>query len=122
MSSTVHPDVLDSALSVLSGNADAIVALSIDPASYAQATGAAQLSSVALAAGDFSLQTTAGGRALAISAKSGSAAAIGTASHIALLDTPGSRVLFSASIPNVDLNTGDVVQFLAWSITLAPTA
>ena len=122
MPSTVHPDVLDGALSALSSNADLIVALSSDPATYGEATGAAQLSSAALSIGDFTLEDNAGGRQLAIGAKSATAAASGTASHIAVLDTSTSRVLFSASISGTPMNSGDVVQFTAWSIALAPAA
>jgi len=122
MASTIHADVLDSALSVLSSQSDLIVALSSDPTSYAIATGSAQLSNAALTSGDFTLEDTTGGRRAAIAAKSGTASASGMATHIALLDTSGSRVLFSATIPNVSVSSGDVVQFLAWSIALAPTA
>ncbi|MEM9880384.1 MAG: hypothetical protein AAF862_14025 [Pseudomonadota bacterium] len=122
MPSTIHTDVLDSALSVLSGNSDLIVALTSDPTSYAIATGAAQLSSAALTASDFTLQSSANGRQLAIAAKSSTASVSGTASYVALLDTSTSRVLFSADIPSASLTSGDVVQFLAWSIALAPAA
>jgi len=122
MPSILHADVLDSALSVLSGNSDTIVALSSDPASFADATGAAQLSSAALESSDFSVQSTANGRQLAVAAKSSTAINTGTSNCVGLLDSSTDRILLSAAIPSTGLSSGDVVQFLAWSIALAPAA
>lgn len=121
MSSTVHPDVMDGALSVLSANSQTLVALSAEPTSYAQTSGALRLASAALSAGDFSIIDSANGRSLAVAAKSSTADVIGTANVIALLDDTGQRILFSAPIPPVSIASGDIVQFLSWSITLAPT-
>lgn len=121
MPSTVHPDVMDSALSVLSANAQTVVALSAMPSSYADAAGAARVASAHMASQDFTLSDSATGRTLSIAAKASNAITAGTVSTIALLDDSGQRVLFSAPIPAVAVSNGDVVQFLNWSISLAPT-
>lgn len=121
MSSTVHPDVMDSALAVLSANSQTIVALAAAPASFSDAAAANRLASATMTSADFALSDTANGRSLAVSAKSATASIIGTVNTIALLDETGQRILFSAPIPPVDVASGDVVQFLSWSISLAPT-
>lgn len=121
MSTAVHPDVMDSALSLLSANTHVIVALSAPPATYADAAPGSALVQASMTGSDFTIDNALNGRTLLIASKTTTADQSGTAAAVALLDTTNERILFSAAIPTAQVTGGDVVHFMAWSITLAAT-
>ncbi|MEM7568164.1 MAG: hypothetical protein AAF337_00075 [Pseudomonadota bacterium] len=122
MSTTVHPDVMDSALTLLSANAQTMVALSALPTQFSDTASDVRLASSSVGPSDFTLEAALTGRKLSVGAKVTTIDKSGTAAAIALLDDTNQRVLFAAPIPAVPVVSGDVVHFLAWSITFAATA
>ncbi|MEO0412952.1 MAG: hypothetical protein AAF221_14055 [Pseudomonadota bacterium] len=122
MSTTVHPDVLDSALALLSANTHTIVALAAVPTAYADTAAGERLAAASISGGDFTLEDVVGGRKLAIGSKTTTVEKSGTATAIALLDDTSERILFTAPIPDAAVTSGAVVNFLSWSITLSATA
>lgn len=120
MGKSVHPDVLDGALSVVRSNATQMIALNGAPANYAAAVSGA-LASVTMATGDFTLSAGAtSGRKVAVAAKSDVAvSASGTADHVALLDPANSRLLYVTTCPAQALTSGGTVSLSGWSIEIA---
>lgn len=100
-----------------------MVALPSAPASYAAAVTAA-LASTAVASGDFSLASgSVSGRRLNVAAKPGvSVTTPGTASHVALLDDSGARILYLTTCPSSTLASGGTVSFAAWGIEISDPA
>ncbi len=118
MGKWVAPDVLDGALQVISG-ATRMVALAGPPASYSAAMDG-KLAQVALDAGDFGFGPgDVSGRKVTISSKGGVAVmAEGTATHVALLDTTGARLLYVTTCPDQVLLVGSEVNFEGWSVEI----
>ena len=123
MAKSVHADVLDGALAVVSTHASKMVALASQPATFAAATSGA-LAGVAMAPADFALAAgVVSGRRLTVAAKSAVAvSASGSATHVALLDETLSRLLYVTTCPATALTAGGTVNFGAWAIELADPA
>lgn len=123
MAKSVHADVLDGALAVVSTYASKMVALASQPATFAAANSGA-LAGVAMAPADFALAAgVVSGRRLTVAAKSSVAvSASGSATHVALLDEALSRLLYVTTCPATALTAGGTVNFGAWSIELADPA
>lgn len=118
MGKWVAPDVLDGALQVISG-ATRMVALAGPPASYGAAV-SGKLAEVVLGAGDFDFGPgDVSGRKVTIASKDGVAVtAEGTATHVALLDTGGARLLYVTTCPNQVLLAGSELNFEGWSVEI----
>ena len=118
MSKFASTAVLDGSLNIV-GSATRMVALSGQPASYAAAD-AGRLAEAALAPGDFTLAVgDVSGRKVSIAAKSGlSVVTAGTADHVALLDTAGSRLLYVTTCPAQALVAGGQVSIAGWSVEI----
>jgi uncharacterized membrane protein len=122
MAKWVSGTVLDGALSVVA-QATRMVALSGQPASYAEAV-AGTLAEVPLAPGDFAFGPgLTSGRRVAIAGKAGVAVtAPGTASHVALLDPVLERLLYVTTCPEQALPAGGTVSFDGWSVEIGDPA
>ncbi|RME65612.1 MAG: hypothetical protein D6782_05895 [Alphaproteobacteria bacterium] len=97
MAKTVHNDVLDAAFNVVKNSCDKITLLTGQPATFADAnTGVLVLASITMAPADFTLADgDVSGRKLTVAEKAGTGSASGTAAVLAMLDTVGSRILYT---------------------------
>ncbi len=119
MGKLVGNDVLDGALNVIRNSGNLMVVLPSEPASFAAAQ-AAKLAEVSMSSGDFTLADgDTSGRKVTVAAKSGiSVGASGTATHIGILDTSGSRLLYVTTCASQVLSTGGAVSLAAWAIEI----
>lgn len=118
MGKWVADQVLDGALAIIAA-ADRAVALDAQPATFASAW-SARLAETPMAAADFTVGPGDGsGRKISVAAKAGAdVLAPGAASHVALLDTVGSRLLYVTTCPTQPLAMGGTVNFEAWSVEI----
>jgi hypothetical protein len=118
MGKWVADEVLNGALAIVAG-ADRAVALGAQPATYASAW-SGRLAETPLSAGDFSIEPGDGsGRKVTIAAKPGAnVLAPGSATHVALLDTVGERLLYVTTCPDQPLAMGGTVNFESWSVEI----
>lgn len=123
MAKAVHNDVLDAALGAVKTGATRMVALAAEPASYAAANSGA-LADAAMTTADFTIaEGTVSGRRVSVGAKSDVAVTTsGTATHVALLDGPGSRLLYVTTCPSQPLVSGSTVSFGGWDIEIGDPA
>jgi hypothetical protein len=122
MGKWVADQVLDGALAVIAG-ADRAVALDAQPSSF-QTAWNARLAETPLSQADFVVGPGDGsGRKITVLAKAGAdVLAPGAASHVALLDTVGSRLLYVTTCPSQALAMGGTVNFESWSVEIGAPA
>lgn len=122
MAKWVSPTVLDAALAEVA-SADRMVALAGQPASYAEAM-AGRLAEATVAPADFSVGAgDVSGRKVQIAAKAGlPVLAAGTASHVALLRTATSSLLYVTTCPDQALAPGGTVNIAAWNVEIGDPA
>ena len=120
MGKSVHNDVLDAGLNYIAANADKLTICSAQPTTYAEANatyalGDAVPSFTGPADGDAS------GRKLTVDAVSGADVdATGEASHVALLDTAGSKLLYVTTLAEAqNVTAGNTFNLAAWDIEIA---
>lgn len=115
-------DLMDAALNVVKNGATRQVACSAQPATFAEANATYALADVTMASGDFALANgDTSGRKLTMAAKSGALIdTSGTATHVALLDVAGSRLLYVTTCTALALtaNGTNTVSFPAWAIEI----
>lgn len=121
MGKSVHDDVLDAALGYIRSNCDKMTACSAQPASFAEGNAGLALADVAMGAGDFSISDgDTSGRKVTVGQKSGATVdASGTATHVALLDTVHSKLLYVTTATPQMLTAGNSMTFQAWDIEIA---
>lgn len=112
--------VLDAGLDVLAG-ADRLLVLEGQPANLAAAL-AAPLAAAALMPSDFGkVDVAGGGRQLTVAAQAALVAlANGTADHVALIDSPGGRLLYVTTCPPQPILAGAAVNVAAWTVVASP--
>lgn len=122
MGKWVADQVLDGALAVIAG-ADRAVALEAQPTSF-QTAWTSRLAETTLSETDFVLGPgDSSGRKITILAKAGAdVLAPGAASHVALLDTVGNRLLYVTTCPSQTLAVGGTVNFESWSVEIGDPA
>lgn len=125
MARYVHDDVLDAALNVIKTNADKQVICSQQPTTYAEAATTYMLAEVAMTGTDYTIadgDTT--GRKITVGTKTGASVTnSGTGTHVALIDTVGSRLLFVTTMTSQALTASNPITFNSWTDTIAdPTA
>jgi hypothetical protein len=118
MGKWVASDVLDGALQVIAG-ANLMVALPSQPASYAEAF-AGRLAEAVLTSADFAVGAgDVSGRKIEVLAQSSiMVLSAGLASHVALLDSAGSRLLYVTTCPTQSLPLGGTVNFDRWTVEI----
>ena len=121
MAKLVADAVLDAALDEIA-EANLMVALPSEPASYAAAQ-SAKLAEVAMAGGDFTKANgDTSGRKTTVAAKAGvTVLTPGTATHVALLDTANSVLLYVTTTASTSLPAG-TVDFGSWAIEIRDPA
>lgn len=118
MGKWVANDVLDGALHVLSA-ATRMVALAAQPENYSAAI-AGRLAEALVGVDDFAIGAgDSSGRKVTVAAKSGIAVTVsGIATHVALVDTATSRLLYVTTCPEQALVAGGEVSFDSWSVEI----
>lgn len=107
MAGYIHPDVLDNGLGIIDTAGNSLVICSSLPANYA-AVAALTLGTKALSAVMIGIPEprTPDGRKVVVSAiTDGTVSATGTASHFAILDTTGSRLLAAQALASTQVVT-----------------
>lgn len=123
MGKSVHPLVLDAALSFIRAQATAMVVVEGQPATYQSAEGEA-LATALVVPNDFAIADgQLSGRRLAITAKSGlSVDGAGTANHIALIDQNNETLLYVTTCAPQALLAGSTVNISGWSVEIQDPA
>ena len=126
MAKSVHDDVLDGALNIVKNNATRQVACSAEPTTYTEGNATYALADITVASGDFTAANgSTSGRKLTVGAKTGALIdASGTATHIALLDVTGAKLLYVTTCTNQALtaNGSNTVNFPSWKFEIADPA
>lgn len=116
MAKSIHNDVLDAALNYIKTNANKMVACSAQPTTYAEANATYALADVAMSSGDFTIGNgDVSGRKVVVAAKNTvTVDANGTITHLALIDTVNSKLLFVTTTPSQVVNTSGTVDIGSW--------
>ena len=126
MAKSVHDDVLDGALNIVKNNATRQVACSAEPTTYTEGNATYALADITVASGDFTAANgSTSGRKLTVGAKTGALIdASGTATHIALLDVTGTKLLYVTTCTSQALtaNGSNTVNIPSWKFEIADPA
>ena len=126
MAKSVHDDVLDGALNIVKNNATRQVACSAEPTTYTEGNATYALADITVASGDFTAANgSTSGRKLTVGAKTGALIdASGTATHVALLDVTGTKLLYVTTCTSQALtaNGSNTVNFPSWKFEIADPA
>ena len=121
MAKSVHDAVLDGALDVIKNNCDIMTACTQQPLTFAEANVTYALASATMTGTDFTKANgDTSGRKVTVGQKSGvTVATTGTATHVALLDSTTSRLLYVTTSTSQVLTAGNSMTFNAWDIEIA---
>lgn len=125
MAKRVGAMVLDAALNYIKNNCNRMTACSQEPTTYTEGNTTYNLAQQAMVSGDFTVAAGDGGgtsRKVTVAAKSGvSVTGAGTqnATHVALLNTTGSELLYVTTCTQQALTNGNTVNFPSWKIEIA---
>lgn len=121
MAKSCHTDVIDGALNIVKNNANKLTVCTAQPLTFADANTNYKLAEVTMAATDYTLAAgvTSGRRATVASKTNFPIATSGTATHVALVDTVGSRLLYVTTCSSTALAAGGNVTTNAWDIEIA---
>ncbi len=121
MAKSVSTDVLDGALNVLKTSVTKMVVCSAQPLTFTDANTTMKLAEVVMAAADFTLAAgVTSGRRVTIAAKTAvPVLTAGSATHLALLDVTGTRLLYVTTSSAQALTTGGTVNITAWDVEIA---
>lgn len=123
MAKKVDNSVLDAALNEIKNNCNLMTVCSAEPANYAAANvgGGDFLGDVSMANGDFTIADgDTSGRKVTVGSKSGvNVDNTGSATHVALLDTGTSTLLYVTTCTAQSLTSGNTVTFPTWDIEIA---
>lgn len=121
MAKFVNNDVLDAAFNLIKTDCDKMTACSAQPTSFAEGNASLALANAAMASGDFTIADgDTSGRKVTVGAKSGiTVGTSGTATHVALLDTVNSKLLYVTTCTSQALTAGNDMTFQAWNIEIA---
>lgn len=119
---------MDAALNTLKtgisgfGPANKMTACNAQPTTYTEGNATFALADVAMASGDYTLADDTSGRKVTVGAKSSVLIdTSGSATHIALLDTANSVLMYVTTCTSLSLvaNGSNTVSFPAWKIGIA---
>ncbi|WP_448582479.1 hypothetical protein [Thermaurantiacus sp.] len=118
MAKWVSSTVLDAALAEIA-TADRMVALAAQPASYGEAM-AGRLAEVTVAPADFAIGPgDVSGRKVVVAGKTGLPVLMaGTATHVALVRTGNSALLYVTTCPGQALVPGGTVNIASWNVEI----
>lgn len=119
MAKSVHDDVLDAALNKILTDCDKMTACNAQPTTFTQGNATYALADVAMADGDFAVADDTSGRKVTTAQKADVPIDVsGNATHIALLDTGNSKLLYVTTCTEQALTNGNTVTFPAWKINI----
>ena len=115
MAASIHDDVLDGALAIISGNCTKVTACNAEPTTYTEGLTTYALADVTVASGDFTAAAgdTSGRKLTRAQKTGGTGTADGTATHEAYLDVTGTRLLYVVEVTSVSVSNGASVTFNA---------
>lgn len=123
MAKKVDNSVLDAALNEIKNNCNLMTVCSTEPANFTAANvgGGSFLGDVSMASGDFTIADgDTSGRKVTVGSKSGvNVDNTGSATHVALLDTVTSTLLYVTTCTTQSLTSGNTVTFPTWDIEIA---
>ena len=123
MAKYVDDSILDAALNEIKNNCNKMTVCSAQPSSYAEANngGSVFLGDVTMASADFNITDgDVSGRKCAVGQKKEvNVDVTGTATHVALLDTAASKLLYVTTSTSLALTSGNTLTFNAWDIEIA---
>ncbi len=121
MAKLVDNSVLDAALNEIKNNCDKMTVCRNTPTTYASANATDALGDVAMVSGDFTVADgDTSGRKVTVAQKSGVTVDVtGDATHVALLDTSNSTLLYATTCTTQSLTSGNTITFPAWDIEIA---
>ena len=126
MAKKVDDSVLDAALNEIKTKCNLMTVCDAEPATYAAANvgGVNFLADVAMASGDFTLANgDTSGRKVGVAQKTGiTVDNTGTGTHIALLDTGNSVLLYVTTCTSQALTSGSSLTIGVWDIEIADPA
>ena len=111
-------------LAYVRDNAEKLMVCTTAPASYSAAVNQPQMIvSANVSAADFSIASGSTGPVMTIGAKnSQSIESSGSATHLALVSTSGTRMLFVTNVSSQVLASGNTVNIGSWTITQLQSA
>lgn len=120
MAASVNDEVLDAALDVIESNATKLTICNAEPTTYAEANATFALADVTIDGGDMTKGAgTTDGRKLTIAEQADiDIDTSGTATHIALLDVSGSRLLLVTTCTSQALVDTGTVTVPEWTYTI----
>ena len=112
---------LDVPLDYLAANGNRLCICSAQPTTYAQAITTYELADVTLASGDYTVgDGDSSGRKVTIGAKSSiTIDASGDATHVAIVDTGNTRLLYVTTCATTALTIANTCDTSAWDIEIA---
>jgi hypothetical protein len=120
MAKVASDAVLDGLLDVVA-TATAMIACSAQPTTYTEAVTTYALADVVMSGGDFTKANgDVSGRKVTVASKSGvTVDTSGTATHVALVITASSTLLYVTTCTSQALTSGNTVTFPAWDVEVA---
>lgn len=121
MAKFANDAVMDAAFDEIIDNATRMTACSQQPTTYAEGNATYALAQVTIDSSDFTkADGDTSGRKVTVAAKPGvDVSTTGSATHVALLDVSGSRLLYVTTLPTTDVAAGSTVDIEAWGIEIA---
>jgi hypothetical protein len=120
MAKVASDAVLDGLLDVVA-TATAMIACSAQPTTYTEAVTTYALADVVMSGGDFTKDNgDVSGRKVTVAQKTGvTVDTSGTATHVALVITASSTLLYVTTCTSQALTSGNTVTFPAWDVEVA---
>lgn len=124
MGKSVADSVLDGAWNIIKNNCNRMCVCSAQPTTYNEATSTYELADVAMAGSDFTIADgDTNGRKMTVGAKTGVAVdASGTGTHVALVDTVNSALLYVTTCPSQGVSSGGTVDIGSFKGEIADPA
>jgi len=121
MGKSVHDDVLDAALNYIKNNCNEMTVCSTEPTTYTEAHTTYKLADQTMASGDFTVANgDTSGRKVTVAQKANiTVDTTGTAQHVALTDTSGTKLLYVTTCTSQSLTSGNTVTVPAWDVEIA---
>lgn len=122
MGKSVHDDVLDQALSYIKNNGDRWCICNAEPTTYLEATVTFELADVDVTAVDYTGPSNGdtNGRKIRMNSKTAVPVDVGgTATHVAIVKTGTSTLLYVTTCTSQVLTLGNTVNLPVWDIEIA---
>jgi hypothetical protein len=121
MAKSVSNDVLDGAFDIIKDNCTRVTLCSAEPTTYAEGNATYALADVTVDSSDFTIADgDSSGRKVTVAAQNGvTVDSTGTATHVALLDVSGTRLLYVTTCTSQAVTSGNTANIPAFDIEIA---